>query len=172
MKVLLSVILVISAFSIELSSTQCVEEPVSNVNVPIGGYRDIAINDGVRNVALRATALWNAEENEDENYFKVTCIRKAQSHVVAGVEYKIKVTLGETQCGVADLPESRLLTQANVDACALKSDGQTLSCEMTFWEKSWENFTSLTGSSCQIETFNQYDSNNADEDDDDDNEGL
>lgn len=170
MKFALVITLIFSAFAIEAALGDCVEEPVKdNKNVALGGYKSIKIDDEVRDVALKATGLWNSE-NKTEDYFKVTCIRKAQTKVVAGTLYKINLSIGETECALSDVPVDDELTQENVDECELKNDGQTLSCEFELWQK-LDNTAELESAKCQDQTSEESEDNDQDEDvSDDDNE--
>lgn len=104
-------------------------------------------------VALNCSEQWNEkpEQSGSQNFFKVVCIKSAQSQVVSGALYTLKVTLAETECKKSDLlsqSQGEKLSQSQVDACAVKMDGDVLSCEFTYWSQPWEDKYELIESTC------------------------
>jgi hypothetical protein len=65
-------------------------------------------------------------------------ITSAQRQLVAGLNYFIKIEMQPEECSSTSGQEDLLM-------CDLKKEV----CEMTIWEKPWENFVELTRYDCQ-----------------------
>lgn len=115
-----------------------------------GGISGADVNDPtIKAVALNCSALWNQQSVSSPNFFKITCLKNATSQVVAGAKYTVAATISETACKKSDIPAPGLLTQSNVDSCALLSNGQSLDCVFTYLSQPWLNVYKLTDFQCQ-----------------------
>ena len=137
----------------------CQQDPVGSnhvgsngggsINTPIGGSYSIPIDVEVRTVSLNCTSLWNSNKSNSSSFFKVTCIRSAQKQLVAGTLYTIVVTLNETVRDKSELPGVGLLTQSDVDACSLKTDGLSYQCVWKYLVQVWLNKYELSEAKCK-----------------------
>lgn len=144
---LLIVIFSIAAL-IAVSHGDCVPDPVNPSNGISGGHNDIEIDNNVKQIALNVTTLYNNRYSGSPNFFKITCLKKAQSQIVSGVLYTITATISETVCDKTQMPSPGLLTQSNVDSCALKEGGKSSNCVFKYWTEPWKSNYSLTEAEC------------------------
>lgn len=144
----LSIVIVALAALIARISSDCVADPVGAPSNLAGGFSDVQIDDNIRQVALKSSVLWNKQVSGSPSFFKITCLKKAQSQVVSGMMYNITATISETMCDKSQFSSSNMLTQSSVDACNLKSGGASYNCWFKIWVQSWRDRFSLEESNC------------------------
>lgn len=131
----------------------CNQEKINgNEETIAGGSQKVPINTDIRMAALNCTSLWNQEQSSSSSFFKIICLKSAQKQIVAGVKYILGVKFAETTCEKAKMPSNGLLTQSNVDACAIKTDGSFYECNLEYWVQSWSNIYKLTMANCSTIT--------------------
>ncbi|XP_054713319.1 L-cystatin-like [Uloborus diversus] len=78
-------------------------------------------------------------------HWKTQEILGVQTQVVSGVNYKINVTMGATEC-------KKNQSKANLEQCEFLESMEPKTCEFTVWVQAWKEGnerTKLTHSSCQ-----------------------
>jgi len=98
-------------------------------------------------MSWRAVMQMNAQSN-DAYYSVPIKVLSAQQQVVAGINYKLKVLVGKSQC-LKNLVLATDLTSSN---CQAASNGPQQVCTFTVWVKSWENFEEIKLVSCEPST--------------------
>ena len=87
----------------------------------------------------KVVTKYNAESND--LFYQVPIeVVSAESQVVAGVQYKIKLTLGQSACAKNTVSA----TEFNVSSCQAKEGGNKKTVTATIWSKPWENFEEIT----------------------------
>ncbi|XP_078420216.1 kininogen-1 [Cetorhinus maximus] len=120
--------------TIEPETSQCLGCPV-----------DLSINHPSLNEIIgHAIVKFNTESNYT-NYFQRHTVYKFTHQVVAGIKYRIKFSIKETECSKEDFDD--IPTECNV-----KTDGEKLFCNSTVLTIIWLNYTSATVD-CQPEPF-------------------
>ena len=107
----------------------------------VGGYTETTLEPAKQAslISFIEPAV-NQQLGDEPNLFKVVEVLQTWSQVVAGVNYKLKVRLGET-----DSPKSAV---ESIGDCKVKSDGKTRICEVIVYERPWENFSQVTSVQC------------------------
>ncbi|CAD6197648.1 unnamed protein product [Caenorhabditis auriculariae] len=77
----------------------------------------------------------NASNNGPYHFIPIKVI-SAKTQVVAGVQHKFEVVVGQSTCKKGDT-DPKTIKASN---CQLKDDGSRAIYEVTLWEKPWENF--------------------------------
>ncbi|EFP10855.1 hypothetical protein GCK72_017859 [Caenorhabditis remanei] len=78
--------------------------------------------------------------NNGPYYFVPIKVIKAQTQVVAGVNTKLEVLVGESSCKKGEM-QVHELTASN---CQAKDGGNRAIYQVSVWEKPWENFEQFT----------------------------
>ncbi|CAG0902730.1 unnamed protein product [Darwinula stevensoni] len=107
----------------------------------VGGYTETTLEPEKQAslIGLIEPAV-NKELGDEPNMFMVVEVIQAWSQVVAGVNYKLKVKMGETDC-----PKS---AAGSVGDYNVKSGGRTRICEVVVYERPWQNFSQVTSVQC------------------------
>ena len=87
----------------------------------------------------KVVTKYNAESNDLFYHIPIE-VASAESQVVAGVQYKIKLILGQSSCA----KNSVALTEFNASNCEEKSGSNRKEVTATIWSKPWENFEQIT----------------------------
>lgn len=97
---LLSLLFFIAQNSLTISAKKCVQLPIDKSDEHKYGSLKLVeeIDDNIREQAFTASLQWNEQNTSWSNFFAVSCIINAQEQVVAGMIYKINVTITETEC--------------------------------------------------------------------------
>ncbi|CAL2045383.1 CBN-CPI-2 protein [Caenorhabditis brenneri] len=74
--------------------------------------------------------------NNGPYYFVPIKVIKAHTQVVAGINTKLEVLVGESSCKKGEL-QAQEISSSN---CQLKEGGNRALFQVTIWEKPWENF--------------------------------
>uniref|UniRef100_A0A1I7T3J3 Cystatin domain-containing protein n=1 Tax=Caenorhabditis tropicalis TaxID=1561998 RepID=A0A1I7T3J3_9PELO len=74
--------------------------------------------------------------NNGPYYFVPIKVTKAHTQVVAGINTKLEVLVGESSCKKGEL-QAQEISSSN---CQLKDGGNRALYQVTIWEKPWENF--------------------------------
>ncbi|XP_015266311.1 PREDICTED: cystatin-like [Gekko japonicus] len=113
----------------------------------VGGWRDRSVSDpDVQDAAAVAVNHYN-EVNNNVFYCRALAILKAQSQVVEGIKYYLKMLLVTTECdkrskqgsGHLDLGECRVPP---------RREQQRQICKFYVWSRPWLNDTHVTNMSC------------------------
>lgn len=97
---LLALLFLIAQNSLTISAKKCVQLPIDESSEHKYGSMNLVekIDDNIREQAFTASLQWNKKNTSWSNFFAVSCIINAQEQVVAGMIYKINVTITETEC--------------------------------------------------------------------------
>lgn len=87
----------------------------------------------------KATHKYNAETN-DLFYHVPVEVKSAESQVVAGVQYKIKMVMGQSSCMKNQVSASEF----NPSNCDEKDNSNRKEVTATIWSKPWENFEQIS----------------------------
>nr|Q6T6T4.1 RecName: Full=Bitiscystatin; Short=Cystatin; Flags: Precursor [Bitis gabonica]AAR24527.1 cystatin [Bitis gabonica] len=109
----------------------------------VGGLypRDV-MDPEVQEAAAFAVENYNAQSTND-NYFKARRIVEAQSQVVSGVKYYLKMELAKTTCKkIAGKPK----LYQEIQNCNLPPENQQeeITCHFEVWSRPWLQKTVLT----------------------------
>lgn len=150
MKLFLALALVVALFQ-ACASQQCLQDPVNNTSWGWpGAPQYITIDNNVKAVALNASVQWNQLYSSSADFFKVTCIRNAQSQIVAGMLYTVNATIAETSCAKSQIMSQNQLSQSNVDNCQLLANGKSYNCVFYYLQQPWLNLYVLAAKpNCQ-----------------------
>ncbi|XP_073413560.1 cystatin-C-like [Dendrobates tinctorius] len=125
-----------------LIAASCLALVVTGGGMLVGGYTTINPNrDDVREAANFAVMEYN-EGSNDANLYKLSCIKSAQSQVVAGTNYKLDLDIGRSSC-----------TKNHADNCDLANSevSQVKHCTCTVFKSLPPKVTfSLTNFSCDF----------------------
>ncbi|KAK1792653.1 hypothetical protein P4O66_012589 [Electrophorus voltai] len=107
-----------------------------------GGRSSVPTNSAaVQQAALFAVIEYNKVYSKQMTAFKISSIISAESQVVAGFKYFLKVKLGLTRC-------SKNTTGAALQSCPLKAHGMVLLCNFVVIEIPWESVELLVVNGC------------------------
>ncbi|XP_077183231.1 cystatin-like [Paroedura picta] len=113
----------------------------------VGGWRDRSVSDGdVREAAGVAVNHFNQVSNS-LFYSRSQEILKAQSQVVEGIRYSLKILLVSTRC---DKRSKQGLTHLDLGRCELppRTEQQRQTCKFYVWSRPWLNDTHVTEMIC------------------------
>ncbi|KAM3825231.1 cystatin-like [Vipera latastei] len=107
--------------------------------------RDVA-DPEVQEAAVFAVERYNARSAND-HYFKALRVVEAQSQVVSGVKYYLKMKLVKTTCRKT-VGKPKLYQE--IQNCNLPPENQQeeLTCQFEVWSRPWLQSTLLTKMSC------------------------
>ncbi|CAF0822614.1 unnamed protein product [Brachionus calyciflorus] len=146
----------LSLAALAYGKSQCVQseshESEQSENLHVGNQKPLSIEelnlDTIIQTALNATHLYNLQDNSTKNYYKLVCIKSGTSQLVAGVIYRLNVTLQKTECLKSDLfgenlesgDDSGLLSMRsldNIENCKLSTETQDIVLKVlsTPWKK-------------------------------------
>lgn len=111
--------------SLTISAKICVQLPIDESSEHKYGSMNLVeeIDDNIREQAFTASLQWNEKNTSWSNFFAVSCIINAQEQVVAGMIYKLNVTITETEC-TKDLVK----TSGDLANCKSVDSGMSLNC--------------------------------------------
>ncbi|XP_005995959.1 cystatin [Latimeria chalumnae] len=111
----------------------------------VGAYSDANMNaEGVDKALQFAVQQFN-QRNNDLYMWRVRKLVSAQTQVVAGTNYKLKVELARTKC-------KQGTAQEDLQVCELHDDpdmAKTHACTFTVFSQVWTNTIKLTESNCE-----------------------
>ncbi|XP_054855747.1 cystatin-like [Eublepharis macularius] len=113
----------------------------------VGGWRDRSASDpDVQKAAAFAEDAYNKASNS-LFYCRAEEILKAQSQVVEGIKYYLKISLVNTQC---EKTARRGLTHVDLGRCTMppEAEQQKQICKFYIWSRPWLNDTRLSDMSC------------------------
>lgn len=147
-----ALILTLSIIVLANANNACVQDPVVNNpsgGMNLGGFRNLTVDKNVLTAAQKCNMAWNQIYNEAANFHKVLCVRNVQGQVVAGMNYKINVTLSETVCA-KPLKGQNIdgHNESDLNACALKSNGSETNCVFECWVQTWLRRYELRSQMC------------------------
>ncbi|KAE9550639.1 hypothetical protein FO519_006156 [Halicephalobus sp. NKZ332] len=106
----------------------------------VGGWTKQDVNStDVQDLVDKVVTKYN-EESNDLFYHVPVKVVSAESQVVAGVQYKIVLTLGQSSC----LKNQVSAADFNASNCEEKSESKRKDVTATIWSKPWENFEQIT----------------------------
>ncbi|XP_055487780.1 cystatin-like [Leucoraja erinacea] len=111
-----------------------------------GGLNPVSVNDaGVVNASLAAAEAYNRGSN-DMYSSRVSRVVEAQTQVVAGILYHLKVELKTTTC--------RKLQGASTQSasCPFHQTAKKRLCEFKVWERVWVGPPKVTVGTCTLVT--------------------
>ncbi|CAI2355427.1 unnamed protein product [Caenorhabditis sp. 36 PRJEB53466] len=108
----------------------------------VGGFTDQnASKPEYTEQAWKAVKGINDQASNNGPYYYVPIkVVKAQTQVVAGLNTKLQVLVGESSCKKGDL-QAHEITASN---CQIKEGGTRALYQVSIWEKPWENFEQFT----------------------------
>jgi len=116
----------------------------------LGGFSPMDLsnretNARVQNVSKFAMKSLNEKSNDLYHHAPLRVL-DAKSQVVAGTKYVINIYTGQTTCAKNQVQAD----QVTGERCPLSNDANAKfsKCEMTVWEKPWENFIKLLNDNC------------------------
>ncbi|MFI9402936.1 cystatin domain-containing protein [Nocardia sp. NPDC052316] len=110
---------------------------------PSDGWSRVDPDDAhIQELASLALDYFNIHSN-DSSYHRLIKVLDARSRVVSGVQYKIELLEGRTECRKNSTPA----TESH--RCPLQEGGTTYRCTAEVWEKSWENFREVSSYDCR-----------------------
>jgi len=117
-----------------------------SVSMMTGGWRKETNTNSeeMKKYAKFATAKVSASSNSI-HHMKLTEISDVQKQLVAGMNYRMTITMAPTECGKHGND-----TLVEIDDCALLPCGAPTTCNVTVWVRAWlgNQGTKLTESSC------------------------
>jgi hypothetical protein len=134
---------------------ECVQEEFIESDIDhtlIGAHRKVNPNDEtIRLISRQFSLLWNEQQTESNNFFRVSCIKKGTSQVVSGVIYNLTVLLTETECKKTQFSGVQL-TQVKDDelfaSCPFTNN--ELECNFSILSKPWLNKVELVTHDCRF----------------------
>ncbi|UMM35940.1 hypothetical protein L5515_008330 [Caenorhabditis briggsae] len=113
-----------------------------NASTMVGGFTEQdASKKEYHEQAWKAVKGINDQASNNGPYYYVPIkVTKAHTQVVAGLNTKLEVLVGESSCKKGDM-QPHELTSSN---CNVKDGGSRAIYQVTIWEKPWENFEQFT----------------------------
>ena len=110
-------------------------------------------NHSIKDVAHIFSQLWNRNNTESNNFFRVSYIQGGTSQVVSGVIYNITVLLTETECAKEKFNNVKLADLIS-DAQKWKDECPYTNNELKCWFKlhsqPWADFIELISYHCEF----------------------
>lgn len=104
---------------IAINAQECVKDPVpisdDDDEMGRGAIDWVEVDSIVEQNAFNAIQIWNQRNAKNNGrFFTVTCIKNVQRQVVAGIIYKMNVTLKETNCEQSSINSSDDLIKCKI----------------------------------------------------------
>ena len=80
-----------------------------------------------------------------ENLWLVSCVKKVTSQIVAGIKWRLDLTLGETTCVKDQVELDDVNSEKTKQICGI-SDGTGVERHYEIWSKPWMNFIEIISS--------------------------
>ncbi|XP_067898532.1 kininogen-1 [Heterodontus francisci] len=113
----------------------------------LGCQMDLPVEHSQLNETLDLSIQKFNTESNHANYFQRDTVFKFTHQVVAGIKYKLKFSMRETEC-------SKTNSDNIASECNVKLDGMKLFCNSTVLIQIWLNFTEISVA-CDTQPFNQ-----------------
>ncbi|RWS22419.1 hypothetical protein B4U80_05788 [Leptotrombidium deliense] len=107
-----------------------------------GGWNDVTDGNKKNELVKFSVVHYNERSN---SYFVKNVVRvvDAKQQVVSGINYRLTIELGTTQC------KRNEVTFDNIDHCVPADGGNVESCTIVIWERTWLNEREVTHFFCQ-----------------------
>uniref|UniRef100_A0AC34QDC3 Cystatin domain-containing protein n=1 Tax=Panagrolaimus sp. JU765 TaxID=591449 RepID=A0AC34QDC3_9BILA len=106
----------------------------------VGGWTKQDVNSKeVKDLVNKVVTKYNAESNDMFYHVPVEVV-SAESQVVAGVQYKIKMVLAQSSCAKNQVGAEDF----NINDCEEKDNSNRKDVTAVIWSKPWENFEQIT----------------------------
>jgi hypothetical protein len=120
---------------------------------PLAGapFRASVKDETIKEIAHNFSMSWNQNSTNTTNFFRVSCITRATSQVVAGYLYNLTVTLSETSCNkelFVDVNATQLIQGFLADECPYTNN--ELECWFQLYTQPWLYKTELTDYECEF----------------------
>ncbi|KRX39420.1 L-cystatin, partial [Trichinella sp. T9] len=110
----------------------------------LGGENSLDVdNDKVESLAFRALQQENMRSNS-LNHLVLIRVKDATSQIVAGINYKLTIYVGESECSKNTVSAQ----DAHQNRCKLVSGDDARLCKVTIHEKPWLNVFEVADFDC------------------------